>query len=242
MISKGIVHSALGLLHRRSKAIAHRVKPERPIVWPTIEDEVGDWSKYLKGKCLNAGAGNRDISHIIDGQVINQDIPEGLHNNRIDIYSPIDRIPLCDSYFDSIFCNAVLEHVPNPDQILDEFHRVIKDDGYLYLAVPFLQPHHADPKDFQRYTKDGLCEIVERHGFRVVEVESMHTVYHTLAWITERWLISENSLTYIILRCILFPILRNRCIHSSKRCDSIASAFKLIATKYAMQAQPQQES
>lgn len=162
---------------------------------------------------------------------MNQDIPEGLHNDRIDIYSPLDRIPCPARHFDTIFCNAVLEHVADPDKVLEEFYRVLSNDGHLYLGVPFLQPYHADPTDFRRLTKDGLCQIVERHGFRVIEAESVHSVYHTLAWIVDNWLMSEHSFHYVALRCILFPILRHRCVHSRKKVDNIASGFRLIAIK-----------
>jgi SAM-dependent methyltransferase len=214
-----------------TKILKRLLATKNPDVWPKLDDEIGDWKKYLKGRCLNAGAGHRDIAHIIEGELINQDISTGMHNKNIHIYSPLHEIPVTDGHFDSIICNAVLELVENPDEVLSEFYRVLKEDGYLYLCIPFLQPYHPDPTDYQRYTKEGLYNLMEKHGFQTIEFETLHTVYHTLAWIVRVWLRSEDSFLYSILRIILFPILRNRCLYSSKKCEAIATAYRLIAVK-----------
>ena len=199
--------------------------------WPDLAEEVGDDAKFLTGMILNAGAGSRDISPIIKGKLFNQDIPHGIHNKGIHIYSPIDRIPVKAKTFDTIFCNAVLEHVKNPHEVVEEFHRVLKDEGHIYVAVPFMQPEHLDPTDFWRFTADGLKRIVEQHGFEVVKVEGTHNVYHTIGWIVQEWLTSKKTFFYILLRCLLFPILRYLSGHSATHVFSVSSGYKLIARK-----------
>src|SRR5436309_2383257 len=92
-------------------------------VWPSLEDEIGEYKAYLTGKVLNAGAGMRDISSIVDGELVNQDIPEGPGNKNIHIYSPIHEVPVGDGHFDAVICNAVLEHVGNPIEVVRELHR-----------------------------------------------------------------------------------------------------------------------
>src|SRR5262249_40311586 len=134
-----------------------------PVRWPPFADEVGQENlQAMTGRVLNAGAGDRSLQPFVKGTVVNQDIAEGLHNRDIHIYSPLHSIPVEDEHFDYIFCNAVLEHVINPDEVVAEFVRVLKPGGTLYLCVPFLQPEHLDPTDFQRYTKDGLRHLVEK--------------------------------------------------------------------------------
>lgn len=152
-------------------------------MFPSLATELGPWTKILKGRVLNAGAGSRDLSPYIEGELTNQDIPEGLHNQNIHIQSPLHCIPRVDGHFDVVFCNAVLEHVANPEEVMAEFRRVCRPGGHLYLCVPFLQPEHKDPTDYQRYTADGLAALVERHGFSVLAVEPMHSIYTTLSWI-----------------------------------------------------------
>jgi len=45
-------------------------------------------------------------------------------------------LPFEDRQFDYIFCLEVLEHVENPTFLLNQFHRVLKDDGTILLSVP----------------------------------------------------------------------------------------------------------
>ena len=201
------------------------------VVWPDINQEIGEYKKYFTGKVLNAGAGGRDISDLVDGELFNQDIAEGTHNTNIDIFSPLHKIPKEDGFFDTIICNAVLEHVANPDEVMTEFYRVLKPRGILYLVIPFLQPEHLDPTDFQRYTKDGITKLAENHEFEVLKVDPMHNIYHTLAWIVERWLWSKHTLIYKTLRFFIFPLLRYKCVHSTNCVASAASAHRLLARK-----------
>jgi SAM-dependent methyltransferase len=214
-----------------SRLYAIAFRKQNPVVWPSILEELGPYRQYFKGKVLNAGAGDRDLTPLVDGELVNQDLPHGLHNARIDILSPLHAIPVAAEHFDCIICNAVLEHVENPELVLVEFYRVLKSGGYLYLSVPFLQPEHLDPTDFQRYTKDGLRSLVERHGFDVLKVEGLHSVYHTLAWILDEWLNSRRSLRYWMMRQALYPILRYKMRHSKLRVDSIASGYRVLASK-----------
>lgn len=41
-----------------------------------------------------------------------------------------------DNYFDCIYMDSVLEHVPDPVAYLAEINRILKKDGLLYIAVP----------------------------------------------------------------------------------------------------------
>jgi ubiquinone/menaquinone biosynthesis C-methylase UbiE len=200
-------------------------------VWPTLEEELGDYRQYLKGKVLNAGAGDRDLSPFVDGELFNQDLPHGWHNENIQIHSPLHEIPVEDEFFDVVFCNAVLEHVENPVEIVEEFRRVLKKGGHLYLCVPFMQPEHLDPGDFQRYTQDGLKKLVTDRGFDVLRAEGVHNVYHTLAWVTNDWLRSRRTVPYILLRLVLNPLLKFMCKHSKAYVHTIASGYRVLALK-----------
>jgi SAM-dependent methyltransferase len=200
-------------------------------IFPSIEKEFGTHRNLFQGRVLNAGAGDRDISFLIDGELFNQDIPHGLHNANIHIYSPLHEIPKPDQFFDVIICNAVLEHVANPEQIMEEFGRVIKDGGILYLGLPFLQPEHKDPTDFQRYTADGLAGLAQRHGFSVDKIESIHNVYITFSWIVVYWLSQKDSVRNFFLKLLLYPILGLLCRTSNEHVFAAASCYRLIGAR-----------
>ncbi len=200
-------------------------------IFPAIEDELAPFKKYFTGNVLNAGAGDRDISHFIEGKLWNQDIPEGGHTDQIHIYSPLHKIPREDGFFDAIICNAVMEHVRNPEEVMAEFRRVCKRGGYLFLAIPFMQPEHKDPTDFQRYTEDGIAELARRHGFEPIQVDGIHSVYTTMAWICRNWLNSRKSISYFLLKALLFPYLKWKVKSSRFQVNSLQSAYRLLAQK-----------
>ncbi len=50
--------------------------------------------------------------------------------------APGEKIPYNDKYFDKILCSEVIEHVLDPDPLLKEMKRVLKDDGILSFSIP----------------------------------------------------------------------------------------------------------
>jgi hypothetical protein len=64
-----------------------------------------------------------------------------------------------------------------------EMARVVRPNGHVVVAVPFLQPFHACPADFRRYTADGLADLGGRAGMDVVCVLPVHSIAQTLGWI-----------------------------------------------------------
>ncbi len=209
-----------------------RLVPSELAVFPEIDSDLEQCKPLLKGKVLNAGAGWRDVSHLVDGELINQDItwPDDERTN-IQIFSPLHHIPVESNYFDAILCIAVLEHVENPEEVVPELYRVLKPGGHLILEVPFMQPEHKVPTDFQRYTKDGLVRLVSHHGFAVKQIKGLFTVYHTLYWQVYLWLHLKKTITYLILRVVLLRPLLWSARRSQTYSDALASGFQLIATK-----------
>ena len=233
-----MVKRILRSIRSRVHGVLIKLSPTLAIteIFPDIESEFEPIRSYLKGKLLNAGAGNRDIRTMVEGEVVNQDLATGMHNDNIDIHSPLHDIPVEDAHFDVILCNAVLEHVANPAEVLTEFARVAKPSGTLILTVPFMQPEHLDPTDYQRYTMDGLCRLVRQHGFQVVEAHGQHSVYSTLAWITVEWLGSLKGFRQFFLKWLLYPWLRSKCRKSRHHVHTLASAYRLVAHRVPMPA------
>ncbi len=49
-----------------------------------------------------------------------------------------DSLPFADAYFDVIYCGEVIEHLFNPDHLLEEIHRVLKLRGTCVITTPNL--------------------------------------------------------------------------------------------------------
>lgn len=78
---------------------------------------------------------------------------------NVDIVGDAHNIPFEDNSFDTVICNAVLEHVHAPEQVVEEMYRVLKPDGLMYAEVPFVFFFHGYPNDFKRYTLEGMKRL-----------------------------------------------------------------------------------
>lgn len=175
-----------------------------PVHFQPLEQELMPVRQYLKGHMLNAGCGNRDIDgyfgEIGVEKVTNYDISSSIPNA---ITGPLESMPFVDEQFDSILCNAVLEHVAPVDAILRELIRVLRPGGFLVLAVPFLQPLHECPGDFRRYTEQGLASLGESAGMKTVTVLPVHSMTQTLGWIAWEIACEKGGL----LKFVLWPLI-----------------------------------
>ncbi len=77
----------------------------------------------------------------------------------VDVVADAHRLPFREGVFQRIECDAVLEHVRQPETVMAEMRRVLAAGGYLHLVTPFCHPLHEYPKDYRRFTPDGLREL-----------------------------------------------------------------------------------
>lgn len=102
-----------------------------------------------EGLILNIGSGNSPRR----AGVVNVDM---MDYENVDIVCDIHALPFKDNSVDAIMSIAVLEHVREPQAVLKEIYRVLKPGGRVFSVIPFMQPFHASPHDYQRYTLPGI--------------------------------------------------------------------------------------
>lgn len=99
----------------------------------------------------------------------------------------------------------VLEHVPNPDEVLQEMHKMLKDDeGYIHIRVPsygslwakifgskwlwMIPPFHLNYFDIK-----SLKTLAENNGFSVIKIRSRRSGYRIAFWFLQlKKLLSKN--------------------------------------------------
>jgi SAM-dependent methyltransferase len=76
------------------------------------------------------------------------------------------QIPLKDKSVDGVVIQAVLEHVLNPQLVVDEIYRVLRPGGLVYADTPFMQQVHEGPYDFTRFTESGHRYLFRHFALR----------------------------------------------------------------------------
>jgi SAM-dependent methyltransferase len=103
------------------------------------------------------------------------------YGTQPDIYADAQSLPLSDASIDHSLLLDVLEHIPEPDRCLSELSRTLRPGGSLTIQVPFLYPVHDAPLDFHRWTRFGLIQAAEKHGFHIATEKAIGHPLETAA-------------------------------------------------------------
>lgn len=129
----------------------------------------------ITGRVLEIGAGQQGRRSRVDLPVddtvrwVTYDLAQ---SQQPHVSGDIQSLPFPSNSFDMILCLEVLEYVPDLNRALSEFRRVLNNGhGVLLLSIPFM--HRADhPSDRWRLTAFGLCQLFEREGFCIDDLQS----------------------------------------------------------------------
>ncbi len=76
-------------------------------------------------------------------------------------------LPFKEESFDYITSFEVLEHVKDPNKVVSEINRVLKDSGTCAISVPMTWGLHYEPHDYRRFTIHGLKKLLNENGFEI---------------------------------------------------------------------------
>lgn len=127
-----------------------------------------------------------------------------------DIYGEGGRLPVRTESIDIVVCTAVLEHVPDPWAVTEEFRRVLKHGGIVFLSVPAVFPIHDYPMDNWRFMPGGLRLLL--NGFDDVRVipegANALSFFRTLnLFIAEATSGRSRFILKVIAKTFVFPII-----------------------------------
>ncbi len=93
------------------------------------------------------------------------------HSLQADIVSDLNEaLPIESEVADTVTSFQVIEHLCEPQTMLNEAYRILKKDGKIVLTVPFQWWVHEAPYDYFRYTLYGLKYMFEKAGFVDIEI------------------------------------------------------------------------
>lgn len=105
---------------------------------------------------------------------------------NIGIVADAHQLPFEEASLDGLIIKNVFEHLRDPVTVREELRRVIKPGGKIYAKVPFMQPFHAVPDDYQRFSLNGLREFFK--GFEILEDGISVGPSSALSWLLREYL------------------------------------------------------
>ena len=82
---------------------------------------------------------------------------------------------LIELKYDYIIIFNVLEHLLDPNLALRNLSKICKKSGKIIGSTPFLFRVHGAPKDYSRFTKDHLMELLKSNNFKDIEIIELGT-------------------------------------------------------------------
>lgn len=179
----------------------------------------------LQGLLLDVGCGSFTQKHTFGPDVAY--IGLDISNRARDVRADAHRLPFADATVDWVLLVGVLEHVEDPDRVLAEARRVLKPGGLGYVAVPFLQMHHAE-QDYVRWTRQGFERLLADHDFTIEEMVTnggFFLVLDYLIWHRFRDAVRRRSpLAFVLLPAKVVSRLL-AALARSAACDQFATSF-----------------
>ena len=152
----------------------NRVRKAADINARTIEQFIKDVAcKEVNDNLLvlDIGAGSCPYEKLFKRQrYISTDF--SLHQTNLDFISDAHRIPIKDNSVDVVVSTQMLEHVTDPEDVLEECYRVLNPGGRLFLTVPQLWQLHQEPHHYFSFTKYGLELLFKRAGFEIKDIKA----------------------------------------------------------------------
>ena len=156
---------------------------------------IQEMAPHLKGTILDVGCGQKPYQNLFhaDRYVgLEYDTPGNRSNKRADFFYDGVRFPFGADEYDALLVNEVLEHVFNPDEFLDELHRVLKRGGMMLITTPFMWDEHEVPHDYARYSSYGLMSLLKKHHFAVVEHKKSMSDLRAIAQILNTYIFKKT--------------------------------------------------
>ena len=201
----------------------------------------------VRGIVYDLGCGTRPYEKEIlrvAKRYIGVDWSNTLHGLSADVTADLNKpLPIASEVADNVISLQVMEHLCEPQVMLNEAFRILKPGGRIDITVPFQWWIHEVPYDYFRYTFFGLQYLLNKAGFVDVVVEAQSGFFTMwilkMNYFSTRLLHGPKPLQWLIRACLipfwyigqrLAPILDKLDRHwEAETCGYCATAKKLGA-------------
>lgn len=155
--------------------------------------DIGDrfllkYSHHFRGELYDLGCGEapyREFFFSLVDRYIGVDWSASSHDTKADIIADLNMpLPIDSGVADTVVSLSVMEHLCEPQLMLNEAFRILKPGGNIVFQVPWQWWIHEAPYDFFRYTPYGLQYMLGKAGFTDIIVEPQAGFFTTtvLKW------------------------------------------------------------
>jgi SAM-dependent methyltransferase len=172
-----------------------------------------EFTPYYKGVLYDLGCGEAPYREFFLGyaeKYIGVDWAGSYHATKADIAADMNMpLPIESAVAGTVVSLSVMEHLCEPQNMLNEAYRILKPGGTMILQVPFMWWVHEAPYDYYRYTRFGLKYMFEKASFTNVQVFpttgfwvmwSLKFNYQSIQLIRGRWPVRQ--LMSVLIRAI----------------------------------------
>lgn len=149
-------------------------RPHNWLVYDTSDDFLQRFTPHYKGQLYDLGCGEMPYKAWLlnyANSYTGVDWGSTLHELKADILADLNEpLPIESGVADTVISLSVMEHLREPQMLLNEAHRILKDGGTIILQVPFMWQVHEAPYDYLRYTRYGLQYMFEKASFQNIEI------------------------------------------------------------------------
>ena len=220
--SKGIINSVYQLVRKRS------VVSKRKLIFKVTEKNTGN--------ILDYGCGTGSFLYemkSVGWRITGIEPDAGARQKAIDLTRALVETPsylrdLQSASMDAITMWHVLEHVHDLHDTINEFLRILKNDGVLIVAVPnhksFDATHYRAfwaaydvPRHLYHFSPDTMMKLMNMHGLSVIKTLPMWYDSFYVSLLSEKYKRGKTS----ILKAMLIGLISNiRAIFTAGVCSS----------------------
>lgn len=122
--------------------------------------------------------------------------PEKPADMHVDLYYE-DVSKIESESYDIILCTGLLEHIPDPQRLIDDFRRILKPGGKLIISASAVFSYHEGPDNFFHFTPYGF-EVIFKDWSKIKMLRGASQPFETIGILMQR----------ALLQCDIFPPFR----------------------------------